>query len=127
MRKLLGFRVCWSTTILATALLAGCAGCGTGGKSSASYGGGGSGTHSVDLKWSASPSAVVSYNVYRSTQAGGPYQFLHQVVDSSSGDKLYTDSNVQRGLTYYYVVTSLDSNGTESVYSNEAAAQVPNN
>ncbi len=126
MRKLEGFQICWLATLLAAALLAGCAGCGAGGKSTTTAFSTG-GQHSVDLKWGASSSGVSNYNVYRSSQSGGPYQFLHQVVDSSSADKTYTDPAVQRGVTYYYVVTSVDSNGTESVFSNEASAQIPNN
>jgi len=37
----------------------------------------------------------------------------------------YADSNLQRGQTYYYVATAVDSSGTESVYSNEVTAIVP--
>jgi len=37
----------------------------------------------------------------------------------------YTDSTVQAGVTYFYVVTAVDSSGNESVYSNQASATVP--
>ena len=37
----------------------------------------------------------------------------------------YSDQTVQSGVTYYYVTTAVDSQGMESVYSNEAAATVP--
>jgi fibronectin type 3 domain-containing protein len=37
----------------------------------------------------------------------------------------YTDSTVQSGVTYYYVVTAFDDQAQESVYSNEARAIVP--
>jgi len=37
----------------------------------------------------------------------------------------FSDSSVQTGLTYYYVATSVDASGNESVYSNEVSAIVP--
>jgi len=37
----------------------------------------------------------------------------------------YADLSVQAGSTYYYVVTAVDSSGTESVNSNEVTAVVP--
>ena len=78
--------------------------------------------HSATLNWDASPSAVVGYNVYRATQAGGPYTKLSS---SPVGPTSYTDSTVQAGQTYFYVVTAVDGNGVESVASNEAQTAVP--
>jgi TolB protein len=37
----------------------------------------------------------------------------------------YTDTMVQSGQTYYYVVTAVDSSNTESTYSNQAPATIP--
>jgi fibronectin type 3 domain-containing protein len=37
----------------------------------------------------------------------------------------YTDSAVQNGQTYYYVVTAVDSAGVESAYSNQTQASIP--
>src|SRR2546426_6453439 len=79
-------------------------------------------TRSANLNWDASPSAVVGYNVYRATQAGGPYTKLNS---SPVGPTSYTDSTVQAGQTYFYVVTAVDGNGVESVASNEAQTTVP--
>ncbi|MGC2196748.1 MAG: choice-of-anchor D domain-containing protein, partial [Terriglobales bacterium] len=78
--------------------------------------------HSVSLSWAASTSTVVGYNVYRGTQTGGPYVALNGTPDAST---TYTDSSVQAGQTYYYVVTAVDGAGAESVYSNQAQAVVP--
>ena len=73
-------------------------------------------TRSATLNWDASTSAVVGYNVYRATQAGGPYTKLNSsLIEPTS----YTDSTVQADLTYFYVVTAVDANGVESVGSNE--------
>jgi hypothetical protein len=78
--------------------------------------------HSVDLSWNASTSVVVGYNVYRGTQPSGPYTVLNSTLDAGTN---YTDSTVQSGQTYYYVVTAVDGSGNESVYSNQATAVVP--
>jgi fibronectin type 3 domain-containing protein len=78
-------------------------------------------SHSVALSWAAS-SSVAGYNVYRSSQSGGPYSLLNS---SAVGSPPFTDSNVQAGHQYFYVVTALDSSGVESSFSNEAAATVP--
>jgi hypothetical protein len=78
--------------------------------------------HSVDLSWDASTSTVVGYNVYRGTQTGGPYVQINSTLQS---DRVFTDSNVQAGQKYFYVVTSVDANNVESNFSNEAVATVP--
>jgi HYDIN/CFA65/VesB-like, Ig-like domain len=78
--------------------------------------------HSVSLGWNASSSAVVGYNVYRGMQSGGPYAVLNGSPDASTS---YTDSSVQPGQTYYYVVTAVDNAGAESVFSNQAQAVIP--
>jgi P pilus assembly chaperone PapD len=79
--------------------------------------------HSVALAWSASKSTgVVGYNVYRGTASGGPYTKL---TPSAVSETRYTDTSVEAGRTYYYVVTSVDSDGLESSHSNQASATVP--
>jgi hypothetical protein len=79
-------------------------------------------SHSMTLNWSASTSTVVGYNVYRSTTSGGPYTLI---TSSPVAGTTYTDTTVQAGVTYFYVVTAVDSSGNESAYSNEASATVP--
>lgn len=81
-----------------------------------------SGAHSVRLSWNASTSSVVGYKTYRATASGGPYSPLNS---SPNAAIQFTDSTVQDGQTYYYVVTAVDSNSVESVYSNQATATVP--
>jgi hypothetical protein len=78
--------------------------------------------HSVALNWGASSSSVTGYNVYRSTVSGSAYAKMN---GSMVGGVNYADSSVQSGHTYYYVATSVDGSGNESVYSNEVAAIVP--
>ena len=78
--------------------------------------------HSASLSWTASISTVVGYNCYSSTVSGGPYTKL---TTSLVTDTTYTDTTVQSGNTYYYVVTAVDPNNEESAYSTEVAATLP--
>ncbi len=79
-------------------------------------------SHSVALSWSPSTSTVVGYNTYSSAHSGGPYTKLTGTPVAATS---YTDSTVQAGLTYYFVVTSVDSSNVESAYSAEVSALVP--
>jgi hypothetical protein len=79
--------------------------------------------HSVALAWTASASGnVMGYNIYRGLTAGGPYTKINSALNPSTSD---TDSSVQSGQTYYYVVTAVDSSANESSYSNEVQAVIP--
>jgi len=78
--------------------------------------------HSVSLSWIASASSVVGYNTYSSTQAGGPYT---KMTNGPVAATSYTDSAVQSGSTYFFVVTSVDASNVESAFSNEVSALVP--
>jgi fibronectin type 3 domain-containing protein len=64
----------------------------------------------------------MGYNTYASMQSGGPYTKL---TTSPSPSTSYSDSTVQAGKTYYFVVTSVDSSNMESAYSSEVSALVP--
>ncbi len=78
--------------------------------------------HSVSLTWRASTSSnVASYRVYRAVVPSINYAQVGAGIVSPS----YKDSNVTGGTTYTYVVTALDSSGSESAYSNSATAAVP--
>jgi hypothetical protein len=79
--------------------------------------------HTVALTWTASTSTVSGYNIYRGTTSNGPY--TTKLNSSLITSDQYTDSTVTSGQTYYYVVTSVDSNNVESVDSNQATAVVP--
>jgi Abnormal spindle-like microcephaly-assoc'd, ASPM-SPD-2-Hydin/Immunoglobulin I-set domain len=78
--------------------------------------------HSAMLGWTASTSTVSGYNVYRGTVSGGPYTKINSALVTTTTN---TDSTVLSGLTYFYVVTALDSNNVESAYSNEVSATIP--
>jgi invasion protein IalB len=78
--------------------------------------------HSADLSWTASTSIVAGYNVYRGVQSGGPYTKLTSTPVVLT---IYTDSTVQSGQAYFYVVTAVDLNNLETVHSNEVSAVIP--
>jgi len=78
--------------------------------------------HSVGLSWLPSTSKVMGYNAYSSQQSGGPYAKLTSTPLAATS---YSDTTVQGGTTYYFVVTSVDSSNTESGYSGEVSALVP--
>ncbi len=78
--------------------------------------------YSVSLSWTASTSSVAGYNVYSSTVPGGPYSKLTSAPVPSTD---YTDSSVQQGNTYYYVVTAVNSQNQESGYSGQTSAVIP--
>lgn len=79
-------------------------------------------SHDVMLSWTPSSSNVSGYSVYRGGQKGGPYT---KITSSLVPGTSYSDANVQAGLTYYYVVTSVASTGTESALSSEVSATIP--
>jgi hypothetical protein len=72
----------------------------------------------IDIVWTPVDGAD-SYNVYRSTSQGGPYQLIAEghVTDYA----VYADFGLTNDVTYYYVVRSV-TNGEQSLDSNEASA-----
>jgi hypothetical protein len=79
---------------------------------------------SVSLTWTASSSSdVTGYYAYRSTTEGSGYVKLNPTSPTSTEE--YTDSTVESGTTYYYVVTAVDNSDVESDYSAPATAVIP--
>jgi len=85
----------------------------------------GTGIHDVILTLTASTSAgIAGYNIYRGTTAGG--ESTTPLNSTPVNATNYVDANVTPGSTYYYVVTTVASDGvTQSSPSNEASAAVP--
>ena len=79
--------------------------------------------HSALLTWVASPSfAIEGYNVSRSNISGSGYAKINSTPVSGL---TYTDATVMSGLTYYYVLTAVDSSADESGFSNEIQMVIP--
>jgi len=77
----------------------------------------------VIITWNAATDCngnhVSGYNVYRSTSAGGAYEKINVSLITETE---YTDTSVESGTRYYYVVRSVDGDGDESVRSQEVGA-----
>ena len=78
------------------------------------------GATSIALTWSASDSTdVYRYDVYRSVTDGGEYAKIGSEPKGSTG---YTDTGLQTGTRYYYVVRAVDEAANESANSVQASA-----
>jgi len=77
----------------------------------------GEGDGFVNLSWST-VNGSAGYDVYRSRLSGGGYE---KVNGAPLAGTSFNDTGLRNAATYYYVVTSLDSAGNESGFSNEAA------
>jgi hypothetical protein len=71
--------------------------------------------HAANLSWTASTTPNVTYNVYRAAASTGP--FATPLNSSPITGTTYVDTTVQAGQTYYYAVTAVTSNGTQSATS----------
>ena len=79
--------------------------------------------HAANLRWTASTTPNVTYNVYRATSSSGP--FTTPLNTSPISGTTYIDTSVQAGQTYYYVATAVASDGTQSADSSPAQATIP--
>jgi len=71
----------------------------------------------VNLTWTPSVGAA-SYNVLRSTASGGPYSIIASNVTVTA----YVDLAISMGVTYYYAITAMASDGTPFGMSSVASA-----
>jgi predicted outer membrane repeat protein len=79
--------------------------------------------YEVQLNWNAPNSAsITGYKVLRSTGGSSTYQLLNS---SAVPDTSYTDTTVQSGDVYDYIVESVDSSGSASSPSNTTTVAVP--
>lgn len=83
------------------------------------------GDGTVPLDWlDNSETDLDGYNIYRSTTSGSGYSKLNGSLLSNS---FYTDNTVTNEITYYYVVTAVDTSSNESGYSTEVSATPSDN
>lgn len=82
-------------------------------------------SHAVTLTWAASTTpAVTGYNVYRATTPDAFTKSLNPSTIPASTTQ-FTDTSVQSGQTYYYVVTAVGLFALESDPSNQALGSIP--
>jgi len=80
-------------------------------------------SRSISLNWNDNADGDFDYyDVYRGTNAGGPYTKIstYPIVASD-----YVDNTVTNGVTYYYVVKAVDMSSNVSGNSNQASATPP--
>ncbi len=65
---------------------------------------------------------IATYSVKRSTTQGSGYSQIGTVSDNESSSYTFTDNSTTDGVTYYYVVSSLDGNANQSNNSSESSA-----
>lgn len=77
---------------------------------------------SVVLRWQASTTPNVQYNIYR-----GPFWGIHpdKLNATAIDGTTFTDTTAVRGQRYWYVVRAVNSNGEESRESNDTSVSVP--
>jgi phosphatidylethanolamine-binding protein (PEBP) family uncharacterized protein len=97
----------------------------TGSPQSVTLSGAATSGHNVALTWTASPTAgILGYNIYRGTISGG--ESTTPINANPVSGAAFTDDVVTAGAEYFYVVTSVTSDGvTQSAASPEASAAVP--
>lgn len=88
------------------------------------YGNGVVASHAAELSWSASPSPIVGYNIYR-TSAVQPFSSWTKLNSSPIATTSYTDWDVQTGEFYIFTVTSVSAENVESTLSNATTTTVP--
>jgi hypothetical protein len=82
--------------------------------------------YAVDLSWDAPASSsdpVAGYNVYKTPSGSSNYQLVGSTV--GVGATSLTDSNVQDGQVYDYIVESVDASGVTSVPTSPLAVTIP--
>ena len=78
------------------------------------------GAKQISLSWTAAGGAS-SYNIYRATNAGGPYPT--KVNASPVTGTTFNDTGLADSATFYYIVTSVGPGGESTTNSNEAHAR----
>ena len=78
-------------------------------------------SHSVALNWDPSTSDIIGYYVYR-LLLDGTYAKINSAPAVLTE---FTDTRIQNGQTYSYVVTAVDADNIESDYSEPAIVTIP--
>jgi Abnormal spindle-like microcephaly-assoc'd, ASPM-SPD-2-Hydin len=78
-------------------------------------------SRSVALTWDPSTSDIIGYYVYRMLLDGTFAKINNAPVVLTE----FTDTRIQSGQTYTYVVTAVDADNLESDYSEPATATIP--
>ena len=83
-------------------------------------------SNAVNLSWSASSTAGVTYDIYASTAAGYTPSQFNMVAQNVSGTS-YQHTGLQPNTTYFYTVVAADFGGESTTATATATTQVPGN
>ena len=79
-------------------------------------------TSSATLTWNAvTASDLAGYKIYRATTSGG---YGAPIATVQGNVTTYIAGGLQSGTTYFFVITSYDTAGNESAYSNEVSKSI---
>lgn len=91
----------------------------------------GTATKHITLSLDTPPSGL-KVNVYRGVQSGGPYGKINATpltavacVPVLTGKSCLPDATAQPGVQEFYVVTHVDTSGSESAWSNQGTGMIP--
>jgi hypothetical protein len=82
-------------------------------------------SYSVDIGWDAPADSTVpiaGYNVYRAVSGSSSYALLNTALDTQT---TYVDSAVQTGVSYDYMIESVDTSGVASAPTSPILVAVP--
>ncbi len=82
-------------------------------------------SHEVEIVWSSPPASsdpVTGYHIYRAPTGTTSFQLLNAQSQTPTS---FLDTTVESGVSYDYVVKSVDAQGAESVPSNTATVTIP--
>src|SRR5581483_12249331 len=83
------------------------------------------GQHKVTLKWTASPTAGVTYNLYRGTAAGVCNGTPTPYATGITGTSFVDQAGLSDGQTLFYNVSAVGTGGAESACDGEVQVQIP--
>jgi sugar lactone lactonase YvrE len=72
----------------------------------------------IMLRWDPVPGAI-AYNVFRSTTPGGGYE----VVGNAQGARHVDRTDLEKGMTYYYVLSAMNAEFDETEHSEEQSVK----
>ena len=83
------------------------------------------GKHAVTLKWTASTTAGVTYNVYRGSAAGVCSGTPTPYATGITGTTFLDQAGLSDGQTLFYNVSAVGAGGAESACDGEIQVQIP--
>lgn len=79
-------------------------------------------TNSFNISWDANTEPDInSYQLYRGTSPGA----ANQITSVQHPSHSYSDTNIEKGVLYYYRVKATDLSNNQSDYSSEVSAAIP--